>query len=352
MKNAKKSWHKLLKNRTPRTAIFAGLGIIAAGSIWAVLSISANADTATTVSFQAENGTKTGNVAQIADASAAGGSAVQFGSGTPQTGERTCPAYPLPPDASCTGVPAGTNLTTVSGNLTTSSNGQVINARLIAGDLLVTHGNVTVTNSRIKGRIINNASNGLTVTDSDIGADSCPSGPSPYNNFNGTNYTMLRSRVHNAGADLMGMGGTGTILIKDSIVNQACWYPEDHLDAIQFYAPGSVGIITLDHSVFDARPVNVASEKGNAAIIWADNPGSGSRLTVTKSFLAGGNYTTMLFDAGANSGVIIDINNTTYAKNAWTYGPCAMSNSVAFNGTSGIKFTNNRYDDATSFPNC
>ena len=321
----------------------------AAAGVAVVLAIFA---AGTPIAFEAESGTLATGATAVTASDASGGSALKFGNGS-DGGTRTCPAYPLPPNASCTGVPVGTSLTTVNGGMITSSDGQKIDGKLIEGDLIVQNKNVTVTNSRIIGRIANNSS-GLTVTDSDVGLDSCQTPAyedGDFNNFDGTNYTMIRTHVHNSGADLTGMGGTGTILIQDSIINQACYYDGDHLDAIQFYSPGDVGNVTINHSFLDSRAVNV-SALGNSAIFWADTPGSGSRLTVNQSFLAGGNYTAALYDAKTGSGVVLDIHNTTFIKNSYQYGPCAASNSVQFDGTSGIKFTNNVLDDGTPVSGC
>lgn len=343
------NWNKLNKY-VPALAV-----VIVFGGLGTAFLLTSHATTPV-ASFQAEGGTVSAAASAVSDSTASGSQAVKFGASSGGGGTRTCPAYPAPPDASCTGVPAGTNLTTINGGYTTTSDGQVIDGKLINGDLGIANKNVTVKNSRIVGRISNSASKGgLVVMDSDIGLDSCQASAyenGDYNNFNGTNYTMIRSHVHNAGADLMGMGGTGTILIQDSIVNQACYYSGDHLDAIQFYSPGSDGKVTIQHSFFDSRAVNSGGANGNAAIFWADNPGSGSHLTVTQTWLAGGNYTASLYDANAGSGVILDLNNNTFVKNSYTYGACSGSNSVTFNGTEGIKFTNNKYDDGTSLSSC
>lgn len=307
-----------------------------------------------TSSIEPENGTVAAPASQVSTVSASGGKSVKFGAVTSGggTGVRTCPVYPAFPDASCSGVPSGSALTTISGDLATSSSGQIIDHKLITGDVAVLHSNVTITNSRILGRIANKASSGLTITDTDIGPDNCPTVSSFYNNLNGTGYTLLRSHVHNSGADIIGIGGTGTILIKDSIVNQACIYPGDHLDAAQFYAPGDVGNITIDHSFLDARPVNSPGSLGNAAIFWADSPGSGSRLTATHSKFAGGNFTLSLYDAKIGSGVIFDVNNNTIVKNSYNYGPCSSSNTTTFNGVEGLKFTGNVYEDGSAVPSC
>lgn len=317
--------------------------------------------------FELEQSAPSGQTTIVNNAGASGGKLLTFGSGTsfnatpvptpvrapspaPQTGARTCRPYPQMPDSSCTGVPAGVPLATINGDLTTSSDEQVIDGRLITGDLVVRNKNVKVQNTRIKGRVANIASSGLVIVDSDIGADGCTK--SVFNNLNGTNYTLLRSHVHNSGADLIGIGGAGTILVQDSIINQACFFAGDHLDAAQWYAPGDVGHVTFIHTVLDTRPVNVAGALGNAAIFWADNPGSGTTLTVTQSKFAGGNYTLALYDAMATSRIVLDINNSTFVKNSYMYGPCASSNSVNFDGTSGIKFTNNVFDDGTKLLTC
>lgn len=84
MKKLVKTWNKQLRkitsHRTGRAGIIAGALLVVAGVVWAGLSLSLRADTTTTASFQAENANRTGNASLISDASAAGGSAVQFGS--------------------------------------------------------------------------------------------------------------------------------------------------------------------------------------------------------------------------------------------------------------------------------
>lgn len=275
----------------------------------------------------------------------------------PVTGERSCPAYPAFPNDSCTGVPSGTNLTTLNGDLTTTSNGQVIDGRLITGEVVIAHDNVTIKNSRIKGPIINrNGKKDLKVQDSDIGPDSCPGSSNGGTRLiSGDDYTVLRSRLHNNGADVVSLGGTsngsGEILIQDSIIDRTCYYPDDHLDTIQLYDPGSIAKVTIVHNKIDVRPSN-NSGKGNAAIFWADNPGSGSRLTVYNNFMAGGNYTFYGLDASSGSGVIIDLHDNIFAKASYQYGACSFSASSAFNGTAGYKSVNNKLDDGSAAPGC
>ncbi len=295
-------------------------------------------------SFEAENGMLSG-AAPVSDAAASNGAAVKFAPA--QTGTRSCPPFPAFPDTSCTGVPAGTSLTTVNGSLSTSANGQTIDARLITGELSIGHDNVTVKNSRIKGRVALNGHTGIVLQDVDLGPDACAAGSGNFESINGSGYSLIRTHVHHNNADLIRLGGSQPILIKDSLLDSTCFYAGDHLDAVQWYDPGGVGSVTINHSSIDVRPVNNTG-KGNAAIFWADNPGSGTTLTVFNSRLAGGGYTTAFYDASAGSGVVIDAHDNVYVKDSFSFGPCSSSASVAFNGTDGLKFTNNKLDDGTA----
>jgi hypothetical protein len=236
----------------------------------------------------------------------------------------------------------------VSGDLTTTSNGQVIDAKLITGDLNIEHNNVTVTNSRIKGRVWGGDHTGLVLNRVDQGPDQCAAAAGSFAAIrNADGFTLIQSRVHHNDADLLQVGGGGPVVIRDSILDRTCYYEGAHLDVLQFYDPGARGTITVTHSVLDSRPVNVLG-LGNAAIQWGDNPGPGTVLTAYNNKFAGGNYTTQLGDATPATQNLIDFHDNIYVKGAYNYGPCVSGNSSAFNGTYGLKFANNKLDDGTS----
>ncbi len=260
----------------------------------------------------------------------------------PSSGTQSCPAYPAFPDESCTGVPAGVSLASAGGSFSTTSVGQTINGMLIDGDLVLNHDNVTVTNSRIKGRVIANGHRGFTLKDADIGGDACPASSNGGDRLiNADDYTLIRVHAHHNGADLIAINGGGTITIQDSLINKTCYYDGDHLDAIQFYDPGSVANVTLSHNTIDARPVSGGF--GNAAIFIADSPGAGSRFNIYNNYMAGGNYTLYALDALNGSGVIIDVAGNRFLQGQYNYGPCALSNSDPYNGNSGIIWNNNAF---------
>ncbi len=280
--------------------------------------------------------------------SSSGGGGSTGGTTTPPpsggSGTQSCPAFPAFPDENCTGVPAGVSLSSV-GSFSSSSNGQTISGLQIAGDLVVNHSNVTVTNTRITGRVVNNSGSNLVMKDVDIGPDSCPGSSNGGNRLIGNaGYTLIRAHLHNNAADLIHMGGGGNILIQDSLLNKTCYYSGDHLDVAQFYDPGGVVTATLQHNTMDARPIN-SGGFGNAAVFWADFPGAGSRLNVYDNFMAGGNYTIYGLDAPSGSGVVIDVSGNRFLRNAYNYGPCVLSNSDPFDGSSGVIWTNNAFSD-------
>lgn len=144
--------------RQPQSRVFVLLvaAALAALSAWFVFTFTLKADTPTTASFQAESATKTGNVSQLTDAQAAGGSAVKFGAvtGTPAqcasggtylwNNLETCGW----PGAGNTGVPAGTTLTNASGR-TISTNNTIIDGQNITGNITVNATGVIIRNSKI-----------------------------------------------------------------------------------------------------------------------------------------------------------------------------------------------------------
>jgi hypothetical protein len=231
------------------------------------------------------------------------------------------------PTAATVGVPAQTQLTTFNGTYRATA-GETVTAKLITGDFIAA-ANVTLTNSRVLGPIIIHDS-GLSLIDDDIGPAACPSSDGDYELIAGP-FSALRVHFHTGVGDDLIRLSAGTTSITDSLVDQPCFYPGNHLDAIQFYDPGTVANVTIRHSVIDVRPVN-STDHGNAAIFWADQPAASSTLTVTGSLLAGGNYTVALYDAGT-----INVSGNTFVRASTVYGACATNVPIAF--------TSNTYQD-------
>lgn len=286
---------------------------------------------------------------------------------TPAGTERSCPPFPAFPDETCTGIPDDVHPVEHPGTFTTSRNGQVIEALTITGDLRVEHDNVTVANSRIKGIVRSAKKRGLVLKDVDLGPDACPTrsngGTRLIHNANG--YTLIRSRLHHNGADMLIVGDGDPVVIQDSLVYKTCYYPDDHLDAVQFYSPDGTGHLSILHSVIDARPSNLLPGEvgyGNAAVFWADRPGRDSTLTIDKSLLAGGGYTLAPYDSGAGSGVIVRVTDTRFVTGSQQYGACELGGNSPENHSptipydenkkEGIVWEGNAWTDGKALPSC
>ncbi|MDT7783902.1 MAG: hypothetical protein QOF58_2321 [Pseudonocardiales bacterium] len=251
------------------------------------------------------------------------------------------------PTAETTGPPAGLALTAVNGDLATTSAGQVIDARLVSGDLVLRHDNVTVKNSRITGRVVDNGRRGLVLDHVDLGPDACPSGPSDYAMLRARDVTVRFSHLHNHNNDLVNIMTGGTYRIEDSLLDRTCYYRGDHLDAVQVFDTGDAPHdVTITRSSLDSRASN---SYGNAAIQIGDDPPNGSRYQLTNSLWAGGGYTLRLYDMRAASGSSIVATGNTIVKGTWEHGPCVSSNSVNAKqaGQTGLYWSGNRLSDGT-----
>ena len=254
----------------------------------------------------------------------------------PSPGNRSCPPFPAFPDSSCTGVPAGYQLSAV-GSVTSSGAGQVIDGKAVSGDINIEDDNVTVSNSRIKGRVYLNNHTGIILKDVDIGLDACPSaGNGGYRLVVGDNgYTLIRAHLHHNADDMLSAGGPAPIVIRDSIVEKPCFYAGDHLDAIQFYDPGATGNVSVTHSIFDVRPIN-STDKGNAAFFWADGPQG--TLLIENSLLAGGGYTVQLREIDGYTAIV---RNNYFVRDSYTWG----THVILDGDTSRVTWTNNVFSD-------
>lgn len=252
------------------------------------------------------------------------------------------------PTAATTGVPAGTALTTVNGDLHAAT-GATIDARDIQGSLIVDGPNVTVTRTRIHGLVFDSAQDGhpgLTLTDSEITAN--PGQSYSVGNFPPItgSYTLLRVHVH--GWQDGPRTDQGTVTIRDSLSDDLAFAPAEHPDAVQQYCPGCIVHVTIDHSTLSGCAGN-SNDKGNSALFWSDHPGTGSTLLLTHSRLACGQFTIRINDtgsgvAGNSPGVVAEVRDNTVVAGSWALGPAECGNGRAWNGTDGVKWSGNVLD--------
>ena len=122
---------------------------------------------------------------------------------TPTASPTTSPApSPAPttsgwPDASTTGVPAGTPLTTYTGPCTVTTANTVIDAKTVNCSSLVIHAaNVTISRSKVNGIVSSGTDNdtySFTLSDSDV--DATPGFAAQLTAVEGLHFTVLRSDI-------------------------------------------------------------------------------------------------------------------------------------------------------------
>jgi hypothetical protein len=241
------------------------------------------------------------------------------------------------PNASNTGVPAGTSLAP-SGSVTISTAGAVLDAKLITGCIQVRANNVTIKRTRVlvtaecaHGMAIDtgdhNEYTGTLIEDTEIdgrnlGSDGAAIG---YAGF-----TALRVNIHNLGDGLrLGRGGTGlsnmTAVVQDS-------YIHDEYGDSGSHNAGSGGFSTVwarfTHDNIECFDTN--GSHCTDAIGWL-NDGSGptAHVTVENSRLAGGGYTAYSGMACDPAYTNIVWQNNTFAgsapKGLADYGPVAQA---------------------------
>lgn len=220
---------------------------------------------------------------------------------------RSCPPPPEYPTPACTGVPPGTVLTELplnhdGVNHRVTVDGTVIDAKHIAGNLLITANDVVITNSRIDGFVLGHYSGvtySFTITDSEIGsASSCVTQAG----IGSARYTARRVliRGHDDGFRASGPD----ITIRDSYV-KLCGEAESHSDGIQDY-PAAQNLV-FDHNTIDmcgawttdrSQPCSSPGQNAPIFINSQTTQGLGSTdVRITNNLVMGGGYGVYLWPA-------------------------------------------------------
>jgi len=192
------------------------------------------------------------------------------------------PVVVVYPDATTTGVPAGTVLVP-SGSLTITAAGTVVDGLEITGTVTVAADNVTIKNTLIKNTgpfpIKNHGAN-LLVEDTEI--DGQGKG-NPAVSF--ANYTLRRVNIHDVGEGPRIAGGN--ITIEDSYVHHLVQIGDNHTDVIQ--AVSGSGIVIRGNNLQAYNPDT--GIKGNAAFMFGEDDNALRDCLVEGNLMNGGNYT-------------------------------------------------------------
>lgn len=309
-KNRDKQPGKIPNYRKGKPVIIAAGLLVGVALVWVGLTLSLKADTSTTASFQAEAGTKSGNISTVSDANAAGGSAVRFN-------EVSTPTNPTKPDASNTGVPAGTSLTVVNGDLNITTAGQVVEGRDVRGFVNISASNMTFRNSIVRGGspgsgfrgIINvNSGTGVKIENVEIN----PTTPSVYwDGIKGSGFTATAVNISRV---VDGMKVSSNSVIEKSYIHDLSYFANDpsqgggetHGDGIQI----------LDGSNITVRTSNInPGSGGNAAIQVTQDWGPVSNLLIDGNWMDGGGCTLNIAWKGGGN-MTVTANNNRFGHNS------------------------------------
>jgi hypothetical protein len=222
-----------------------------------------------------------------------GAPAVDGGSG----GSSSC-ALPNYPDATCTGVPAGTALTKVSGDLQVKDDNAVVDGKDVAGCIVVIGTGVTISNSKAQcitvgqsDRARDPANPPLIVKDTEV---ACPDKDGT-TAMGDRNFKAQRVNIHGCEN---GFDVDSDATIEDSFIHDLHQSQIAHTDGLQS-AVGSN--LVIRHNRFDAEtpgacgtPSGHTTDCGGTSAININNDPSGPVSThtiVADNILAGGAYT-------------------------------------------------------------
>lgn len=234
------------------------------------------------------------------------------GGGTPPAGPSGC-ALPNYPDASCTGVPDGTTLTT-TGGMTVNTNDAVVDAMNITGTLTISADNVTVQNSHVhEGILIDNTTTGTLIKDTEIEcnepASDHPKGiaGSSVGDY-GSNFRAYRINLHGCED---GCFCGENFQVRDSYFHDPWETATTHNDGFQVEYGGDT---VIDH--------NYVTWVDTSAIAYCTNAGCtiGANVLIRNNLLSGGIWTMYCPTVSTTNYTII---GNRWVDGSWGEGPGA-----------------------------
>ena len=227
-----------------------------------------------------------GKAAAVVAAVAIAAGAVAVPVITGGSGGQSCPALPSFPDANCTGVPSGETLTTVSGPVDLTTNGQTYANKNVTGDCInVKAANVTIRN--VKAKCINSQDGGsATVIDTEVAGG----GVDGAGRFG---YCVIGSDLDMTRVDINGcengIGAIADISLTDSYIhdlyagNGGDGQPV-HADGIETECPDP-GPLTVQHTNIVFQPPGSPQHETSIINICNESGGSAHDVTVNESRL-------------------------------------------------------------------
>ncbi len=229
-------------------------------------------------------------------------------------------------NASNTGVPPGTTLTAVQGDLVVTDTGALVDAKDIHGFLIIEASNVHVTRCRVHGRATSgNASaidvqsgTNILIEDTEVTVDFPSAG---VDGFGGAHFTARRLDIH-GGVDGMKAGSASTV--EYSYIHDLMSFDHDpnqgggptHNDAIQILAGTTIRI--TGNTLLPAK-------SQNAAIQITEDFGAVTDVHIEGNFADGGGCTFNFSHKGAASLDGLTTSGNRFGRNSFFNCPILKS---------------------------
>jgi len=233
------------------------------------------------------------------------------------------------PDATNTGVPAGTALTVVNGDMTITTNGTIVDSKDVRGCITVNASNVIIRKSKVNcssNSVIWSGGTNLLVEDVQIICGGKPGTTA----LTPGDYTARRV---NASACENIFWAESNVTIEDSYLHDPILYDpvtDPHTDTVQL--PAGASNITIRHNRIYGGYVD-QSQFGNSAITTG---GGVVNFLVQDNILAGGGFTLRCEGSGGNTNYRILSNrfSRAYVSTVGGFGPVNLcsQNATQFSG--------------------
>jgi len=246
------------------------------------------------------------------------------------------------PGSTNTGVPTGTNLTVVNGDVIVTTNGTVIDAGDIKGALFIKASNVIVRNSLIEGSansdsVVISSGTGILLEDDEV-AVRYPT--VSHDAMSVHNATLHRLNIH-GGVDGMKLGSNS--LVENSWIHGLNYFASDpaqgggptHNDAIQIMSGSNIHI--------DGNYLQPASSD-NSAIQVTQDTGRVSGVYISSNWADGGGCTFNFSGHGPNH-VLLPMSGITATGNRFGRNSHFVGCAILTDLQTTITATANVYDD-------
>jgi hypothetical protein len=225
------------------------------------------------------------------------------------------PAGSLPagqfPNASNTGVPAGTQLTTRSGDVRLGAGQSLINVH-VTGSVYITGSGAVIKNSQVDGGINNISApqNSFTVTDTTIGPATGCKDAAPEAGLEAGNFTATRVQIRNYNHAVQPEAANA--VVTDSFM-KVCSQGADHADGVIAYKSGAN--VKILRNTIDMSGVPKANQTAPVFNTGSQVPS----FDIENNLLLGGSYSVRIYNDNAAPGGYAFKNNSV-VQGSWLYG--------------------------------